>query len=114
MAGRSAVSKAPQAFSAFQKWVFNSYGYNKYGLLHDDCLQEEDDVDIQTAVERLPQPLMDARNYRTIRAFNLSMLQRYLPKEEWTKIEDDVKYLEPYIEEAKRERLEKEEWEANH
>ncbi|KAH8406419.1 hypothetical protein KR009_004758, partial [Drosophila setifemur] len=37
-----------------------------------------------------------------------------LPKEQWTKYEEDVKYLEPYLEEVQREREEREHWDKTH
>lgn len=82
------------------------------GLLHNDCLYETPDV--KEALKRLPTKLQDERNFRQYRALHLSMCQRILPKEQWTKYEEDVRYLEPYLEEVQRERAEKEEWKNNH
>lgn len=65
------------------------------------------------ALKRLPTKLVDERNYRIYRALHFSMKHRILPKEEWTKFEEDVRYLEPYLEEVRREREEREEWERN-
>jgi ubiquinol-cytochrome c reductase subunit 7 len=78
------------------------------GLHRDDCLYENDDV--KEAIRRLPQQLYDERNYRIIRALNLSMTKTILPKDQWTKYEDDFKYLEPYLKEVEKERAEKTEW----
>ena len=30
----------------FKKWVFDSSGFNQYGLYHDDVLYEDDDVKV--------------------------------------------------------------------
>lgn len=54
--------------------------------MRDDCLHESPDV--VEALRRLPQHLVDARNFRIIRALQLDMQKRVLPKEEWTKYED--------------------------
>lgn len=78
------------------------------GLYRDDILYENDDV--KEAVRRLPPKLYDERNFRIIRALQLSMSKTILPKEQWTKYEEDVKYLQPYLEEVIRERQEKEAW----
>lgn len=82
------------------------------GLLHNDCLYETPDV--KEALKRLPPKILDERAYRQIRAMNLSATHRILPKEQWTKWDEDVRYLEPYLEEVERERLEREDWEDNH
>ena len=48
--------------------------------------------------------------FRIKRALDLSMRQQILPKEQWTKYEEDKFYLEPYLKEVIRERKEREEW----
>lgn len=102
------IRKGPVVFSKFGKWAYNLSGFNQYGLYRDDCLHENEDV--QEAVRRLPRKLYDERNYRIMRALHLSMTKTVLPKEEWTKYEEDVKYLEPYLNEVIKDRLEREEW----
>lgn len=82
------------------------------GLHRDDCLYENEDV--KEAVRRLPRKLYDERNYRIMRALHLSMTKTILPKEQWTKYEEDVKYLEPYLKEVVKEREEREDWEKIH
>lgn len=42
------------------------------------------------------------------------MQHRVLPKSQWTKYEEDHKYLDPYIEEVEREREEIENWTKDH
>jgi ubiquinol-cytochrome c reductase subunit 7 len=44
------------------------------------------------------------------RALYLSMRKEVLPKAEWTKWEEDVKYLQPYLTEVEKEVKEEEEW----
>lgn len=56
------------------------------GLRHDDCLYETDDV--TEALRRLPDKEIDERNYRIIRAFQLSMQKIILPRDQWTKYEE--------------------------
>lgn len=81
------------------------------GLHRDDCLYEDEDV--SEAIKRLPRKEYDDRNYRILRALNLSMTKTILPKNEWTKYEEDTKYLEPYLKEVIKEREEREEWNKN-
>jgi hypothetical protein len=65
------------------------------GLHHDDCLNLTDDV--QEALRRLPEPLVDERNFRINRAMQLSMSKITLPKAEWVKFEEvGVHSLQPF------------------
>lgn len=81
------------------------------GLHRDDCLYEN--ADVQEAIRRLPRKLYDERNFRITRALHNSMTKTILPKEQWTKYEEDVKYLEPYLNEVIKEREEREDWNKN-
>lgn len=80
------------------------------GLQHDDLYYETDDV--KEAIRRLPKKEYDERQYRIIRAIHLSMQKDILPKEQWTKWEEDVKYLQPYLSEVIHERKERETWDS--
>ncbi|XP_017131103.1 cytochrome b-c1 complex subunit 7 [Drosophila elegans] len=102
----------PAVFSKLGKWAYNMSGFNQYGLYRDDCLHENEDV--AEAVRRLPRKIYDERNYRILRALHLSMTKTILPKEQWTKYEADIKYLEPYLNEVVKEREEREEWNKTH
>ncbi|XP_020295928.1 cytochrome b-c1 complex subunit 7-like [Pseudomyrmex gracilis] len=97
--------------TSFMKWCYNLSGFNQYGLWRDDVLYENKDV--KEALKRLPQHIKDERNFRIIRAMQLDCQRKVLPKEQWTQLEDDVLYLQPYIEEVIKEREEKEKWEAS-
>ncbi|XP_049816534.1 cytochrome b-c1 complex subunit 7-like [Schistocerca nitens] len=102
-------SRSVGFMGAVRKWAYNLSGFNKYGLHYDDCLDELN-PDVAEALRRLPDSIKDERNFRINRALHLSMIKKYLPKEEWTKYEEDNKYLQPYLQEVVKERLEKEEW----
>jgi ubiquinol-cytochrome c reductase subunit 7 len=80
--------------------------------MRDDCLYEN--ADVKEAIRRLPTHIQDERNFRTMRALHLSMSKSILPKDQWTKYEEDVKYLQPYLAEVVREREEREDWNKNH
>lgn len=81
------------------------------GLFLNDCYESTPEV--EEAIRRLPAEVFDARNKRIAIAFQLSLNKSYLPKEQWTKYEEDVKYLEPYLEEVKREQAEREAYQYN-
>ncbi|KPP76901.1 cytochrome b-c1 complex subunit 7-like [Scleropages formosus] len=90
------------------KWYYSAAGFNKIGLMRDDTLLEDEDV--KEAIRRLPEKVYNDRVFRIKRALDLSMKHQILPKEQWTKYEEDVRYLEPYLKEVIRERKEREEW----
>ncbi|XP_018334111.1 cytochrome b-c1 complex subunit 7-like [Agrilus planipennis] len=98
--------------SALQKFAYNLSGFHKYGLMRDDVLFENDDV--KEALRRIPQKVIDERNYRMLRAMQLSLQKEILPKEQWTKLEEDKLYLTPIVEQVIKERNEREEWEKDH
>ncbi|KAK0087876.1 hypothetical protein PV325_013865 [Microctonus aethiopoides] len=81
---------------------------NMASLMHDDMLYESEDV--KEALRRLPTKILDERNFRLVRALQLSCQKIVLPQEQWTKFEEDVRYLEPYLEQVRKEIKEKEEW----
>ncbi|XP_060801520.1 cytochrome b-c1 complex subunit 7-like [Amyelois transitella] len=98
------------ACNSMKKWAYNLAGFNKYGLVRDDLLYENEDV--VEALRRLPDHVLDERNYRLIRAVQLSSQKTVLPKAEWTKLEEDVLYLSPIVAQVKKEREEREKWES--
>ncbi|ENN70954.1 cytochrome b-c1 complex subunit 7 [Dendroctonus ponderosae] len=98
--------------SAFQRFAYNLSGFNKYGLWRDDLRYQDDDV--AEALKRLDQKTIDERNYRILRAVQCSIQKTYLPKEQWTKLEDDKLYLTPIIEDVVKEKREKKEWSKNY
>lgn len=96
------------ASTALKRWAYNLSGFNKLGLMRDDCLYEDDDV--KEALRRIPEEIRNERNYRQLRAIQLSLTHSILPKEQWTKFEDDITYLQPYLKEVQKEREEQEAW----
>ncbi|XP_050428752.1 cytochrome b-c1 complex subunit 7 [Adelges cooleyi] len=106
------VFKAIASNVGIRRWAYNLSGFNKYGLHHDDILQENEDV--KEALRRIPTKKFDERTFRLIRAMQLELQKIQLPKEEWTKFEEDDRYLQPYLEEVIKEREEKEYWEKNY
>ncbi|XP_011690822.1 PREDICTED: cytochrome b-c1 complex subunit 7-like [Wasmannia auropunctata] len=88
--------------------AFNLSGYNKYGLYTHDILIPFDDPIVVEALHRLPEEVLDARNFRIIRASQLSFLKIYLPRKKWVTYEQDkeYRYLTPYIEEIQAEEAE--------
>ncbi|XP_014250446.1 cytochrome b-c1 complex subunit 7 [Cimex lectularius] len=109
MAAKAAATKLPGWRETMRRWAFNLSGYNKYGLLYDDLLRESEDV--QKALKRLPDDVLQKRNFRVVRAMQLELCHDLLPKEQWTKYEEDVRYLSPIVEQVRNEREEMENWE---
>ncbi|XP_054909644.1 cytochrome b-c1 complex subunit 7 [Poeciliopsis prolifica] len=107
MAARAPVATG-RLMLGFRKWYYNMCGFNKLGLMRDDTIYE--DSDVKEALRRLPENVCNDRMFRIKRALDLSMKQQILPKDQWTKFEEDVNYLTPYLEEVIRERKEMEEW----
>lgn len=108
----SSAARAPKEFSAYDKFMYRADGYCKYGLLKDDLLSEHSD-EVVEALRRLPEETIMQRIYRQNRAANLSMTHSILPESQWTKIEEDLPYLAPYVEEVEAEIAEKKNWEEN-
>ncbi|XP_047461619.1 cytochrome b-c1 complex subunit 7 [Mugil cephalus] len=107
MASRAPVAGGRLMYGV-RKWYYNMCGFNKLGLMRDDTIYE--DTDVQEALKRLPENIYHERNFRIKRALDLTMKQAILPKDQWTKFEEDIHYLSPYLDEVIRERKEKEEW----
>ncbi|KAK7190798.1 hypothetical protein DPSP01_006601 [Paraphaeosphaeria sporulosa] len=93
------------------KWYGNAAGYRQLGLRADDILPEENDV-VQLALKRLPPNEAYDRVFRIRRAFQCSVSHQLLPKNEWTKPEEDTPYLSKIIEEIEVEMSEREDLEA--
>ncbi|KAK6491484.1 cytochrome b-c1 complex subunit 7-like [Huso huso] len=108
MAARAPVSATGRLLSGLQKWYYNAAGFNKLGLMRDDTMYEDDDV--KEALKRLPEPVYNDRMFRIKRALDLSMKQQVLPKDQWTKYEEDDNYLTPYVKEVVCEKKEMAEW----
>ncbi|XP_067356965.1 cytochrome b-c1 complex subunit 7 [Channa argus] len=106
------ASRAPaqtgRLLLGFSKWYYNLCGFNKFGLMRDDTIYE--DSEVKEALRRLPEKVYNDRMFRIKRALDLSMRQQILPKDQWTKYEEDDQYLTPYLEEVIREKKEREEW----
>lgn len=98
--------------SGLKQLAYRLSGFNKYGLWRDDLVDETPEV--QEALRRLPQRVVDERNYRIIRAVQLSLQKDILPKEQWTKLEDDKLYLTPVLQQVLKEKEEQAEWNKNH
>ncbi|RNA22270.1 cytochrome b-c1 complex subunit 7 [Brachionus plicatilis] len=92
------------------KALFPLSKYLKYGLLSDDLMKENELI--KEALRRLPADVYQERQYRLARAINLSSGKSVLPESEWTKPEQDVSYLKPFIEQVVNEQKEREDWNA--
>ncbi|KZT65456.1 14 kDa subunit of cytochrome bd ubiquinol oxidase [Daedalea quercina L-15889] len=96
-------------FKPLADWYVDLQGYRKVGYKYDDLILEERD-DVQRALARLtPREAYD-RQYRLKRASQCSVLHDVLPKDQWTKPQEDVRYLTPHVEDVEKEALERSAW----
>ncbi|KAF8709389.1 Cytochrome b-c1 complex subunit, partial [Rhizoctonia solani] len=86
-------------------------GHRQMGLRYDDLLIEERG-DVQKAISRLPEDEAYNRAYRQKVAVQQSLLHKNLPKEQWLKPENDIRYLRPYVEQVVKEDQERAEWDT--
>ncbi|CAJ2502803.1 Uu.00g101970.m01.CDS01 [Anthostomella pinea] len=103
------VMKRPwlqKIFKPLSNWYANTAGYRQLGLRADDLIIEENEETI-LALQRLPPQASYDRVYRLRRAIQCSLRHKLLPKEEWTKPEEDVPYLTPLIEKIRAQEKEK-------
>ncbi|KAI2640262.1 14 kDa subunit of cytochrome bd ubiquinol oxidase [Xylaria nigripes] len=83
-------------FQPLATWYTNAAGYRQLGLRADDLISEESE-EVLKALKRLPPQDAYDRVYRLRRAIQCSVTHKLLPKEQWTKPEEDVPYLSPII-----------------
>ncbi|KAF1955521.1 14 kDa subunit of cytochrome bd ubiquinol oxidase [Byssothecium circinans] len=92
-------------------WYTNAAGYRQLGLKADDLIPEENDT-VLLALKRLPPNEAYDRVFRLRRAFQCSTSHTLLPKNEWTKPEEDTPYLSQVIVEIEKEMKEREDLES--
>ncbi|KAG6828669.1 hypothetical protein H0H92_007084 [Tricholoma furcatifolium] len=90
-------------------WYAQASGYRQLGFKYDDLLVEERD-DVQRALTRLTVREKYDRAYRMKRASQASVLHAPLPKEQWTTVAEDVRYLKPHVVEVAKEDAERQMW----
>ncbi|EAU88184.1 ubiquinol-cytochrome-c reductase complex subunit 6 [Coprinopsis cinerea okayama7 len=116
--GPLSISLAPYVRSSktLSKWVTpiaNWYAqaarYRQFGFKYDDLLMEEN-PSVQRALGRLTDRQTYDRAYRLKRASQCSVLHAELPKDQWTKPEEDVRYLAPHVKNVVAEETERKKW----
>ncbi|KAE9552977.1 hypothetical protein FO519_003814 [Halicephalobus sp. NKZ332] len=100
--------------SALFKWTrYISWNYlwggREYGLLwHDQYFEPAPEVTEALRRLNLKEPwLFDQRKMRLSRAHTMTMHNEILPKDQWTKWEDETFYLKPYLDEIEAEKKER-------
>ncbi|KAK9467394.1 ubiquinol-cytochrome C reductase complex 14kD subunit-domain-containing protein [Lipomyces arxii] len=88
-------------------FLVETNGYRKMGLRYDDLIAEENPI-VQKAINRLEPKEYYDRVFRLRRAHQLSLMHQLLPKEEYIKPEEDIRYLTPYILQVEAEVKERE------
>lgn len=80
--------------------------YRRFGLHFEDLLVETHDV--REALFRLPRDVLATRDDRIKRAMVLNSGGDELPKAQWTKADEDLPYLAPYLSLVVQERRDRE------
>ncbi|KAJ7063108.1 cytochrome b-c1 complex subunit 7 [Mycena amicta] len=120
MAGALGLSLAPYIRSSptlskiitpIAKWYAGGSIYRQYGLLYDDLLIEER-PEVQKALSRLTPRQAYDRAFRIKRASQADVLHAPLPKDLWTKPEQDVRYLLPHVVDVENEIKERAHWDT--
>lgn len=101
-----------KSLTAFLRPIAEEYvnlaGYRKIGLRYDDLLPEENDA-MEIALKRLPKLEAYDRVYRLRVALQCSLSHTLLPKNQWVKPEEDIRYIDPILKEVITEMHERDE-----
>ncbi|KFA61388.1 hypothetical protein S40285_03607 [Stachybotrys chlorohalonatus IBT 40285] len=95
-----------KALTPIANWYTGAAGYRQVGLRYDDLLEEEREA-TQIALKRLSPKEAYERIYRIRRAQQCSYQHKILPRDQWTKPEDDIRYMKPILEQVEAELIEK-------
>ncbi|KAL6837972.1 putative ubiquinol-cytochrome C reductase complex 14kD subunit [Trichoderma camerunense] len=95
-----------KALTPAANWYAGASGYRQLGLRYDDLLEEENEA-VQIALKRLSAKESYERVYRIRRSVQCSYTHKLLPKDQWTKPEEDVPYLRSILAQVEAELAEK-------
>ncbi|XP_059158056.1 cytochrome b-c1 complex subunit 7-like [Physella acuta] len=114
---RQAIQKGVDRTSLgykIRRWCYYKSYFPELGLRKDDIIVESPETGhiIKEALRRIPKEEFDARNFRILRASQLSMTKTTLPRNQWTVYEEDEPYLQPHIDEVLREMKERKHWDS--
>ncbi|PHH61251.1 hypothetical protein CDD81_629 [Ophiocordyceps australis] len=87
-------------------WYADAAGYRKLGLRYDDLLEEEREA-VQIALRRLSPKETYDRVFRIRRSTQCSYQHKLLPKDQWTKPEEDTPYLRNIVAQVEAEMAER-------
>ncbi|CAD5235465.1 unnamed protein product [Bursaphelenchus xylophilus] len=89
-------------------WTYG-WGGRQYGLqFHDQCFEPAPEVKEALRRLSLKEPWeFDQRKIRLTRAHSLAMNNQILPKDQWTKWDEETFYLKPYLDEIFKEQKER-------
>ncbi|KAH7325857.1 cytochrome b-c1 complex subunit 7 [Stachybotrys elegans] len=95
-----------KALMPLANWYTGAAGYRQLGLRYDDLLEEEREA-TQIALKRLSPKEQYERIYRIRRSTQLSYQHKILPRDQWTKPHEDIRYLKPILDQVEAELAEK-------
>lgn len=107
------MQSLPKLFDPLIAWMAPRYQaavckkLKQYGLRYEDLYDPLRDNDVEEALKRLPQEVVDARNQRLKRAMDLNMKHSELPKEMQEKQTPLAFYLRDTLDLVKLEREER-------
>eukprot|EP00208_Stichococcus_sp_RCC1054_P006150 CAMPEP_0206138480 /NCGR_PEP_ID=MMETSP1473-20131121/3352_1 /ASSEMBLY_ACC=CAM_ASM_001109 /TAXON_ID=1461547 /ORGANISM="Stichococcus sp, Strain RCC1054" /LENGTH=122 /DNA_ID=CAMNT_0053531925 /DNA_START=112 /DNA_END=480 /DNA_ORIENTATION=- len=100
-------------FEPFLGWAARRYQarvaveLKKYGLRYEDLLDPLENLDINEALNRLPQEVVDARNQRLKRASDISLKKEYMSPEMQALQTPYASYLQEALDQVEAEGKEK-------
>jgi len=95
----------------FALWYAGVSGYRRLGLKYDDLILEER-PDVQKALSRLDERASYDRIFRIRRASQASIVHHDLDKSEWTRGEEDTRFLASKVLDAFAEDQERMKWDT--
>lgn len=111
-----ALSQLLKKSDSMARTLYKLDGYCKYGFYHDDLIggyNTDVNPKVSEAYRRMAidnPEAHDQRVYRSLRATQLKIQKKILPREQWTTYEDDItkgRYLQPYLQQIEKEEREK-------
>ncbi|CAH8568064.1 unnamed protein product [Schistosoma turkestanicum] len=105
---RSSLNQMSELRKKVKLFNLNNSYYNQIGLLKHDWLPHSSIM--CEALRRLPREQQEARDFRIARASLLYASKHILPQNQWTTIENDVPYLQPYVDVVVKEISDRSNW----
>ena len=114
--GKVAASRVPWYGKYVEIIIRDGVKHNKardLGMRIDDWVYDEsDDKEVKEALKRIDDIELQLRAFRQVRASQLAFERMICPKEERFDVDNDVRYLHPWVAQVKREKAEADAWDS--